>query len=84
MHTMSQVISHCTTGESKSVSKERKTQDLLQKHVIFISHKISSHIHSQNLTWQECQAKKEVPHLGALLSTTKIYSSKSKGMKPYG
>ena len=67
MHTMSQVIFHSTTGESKSVSKGRRTQDLLQKHAIFTSHKLSPHTHSQDLTLQECQAKEEAPHLGATL-----------------
>ena len=55
-------------GESKSASKGRRAQDLLQKHAIFTSQKLSSHTHSQGLTWQECQAKEEAPHLGATLS----------------
>ena len=76
MHTMSQAISHSTTGESKSVRKGRRTQDLLQKHAIFISHKLSPHTHSQDLTSQECQAKEDAPHLGAFLSTYEIHSSK--------
>ena len=52
MHTMSQVISHSTTRESKSVRKGRRTQDLLQNHAIFTSHKLFPHTHSQDLTWQ--------------------------------
>ena len=82
MHTMSQAISHSTTGESKSVSKGRRTQDLLQKHAIFTSHKLSPYTHSQDLTWQKCQAKEVAPHLGASLSTFKIHPSKFKWMKP--
>ena len=56
---MSQVISHSTMEESKSISKGRKTQDLLQNYPIFTSHKLFPHTHSQGLTWQECQAKGE-------------------------
>ena len=78
MHTMSQTISHSTTGESKSVKKGRRTQDLLQPHAIFTSHKLSSHTHSQDLTSHECHAKEEAPHLGAFLSTPKIHSSEPK------
>ena len=78
MHIISQVISHFTTGESKSVSRGKITQDLSQKHAIFTSHKLSSHTHLQGLTWQECQANEEAPHLGASLSTSKIHPSKSK------
>ena len=84
MYRMSQAISHSTTGESKSVSRGRRTQDLLQKHAIFTSHKLSSHIHSQDLTWQECQAKEEAPHIGAFISTTKVHPSQSRWMKPNG
>ena len=80
---MSQVFSHSTTRESKSVSKGRRTQNLLQKHAIFSSHKLSLYTHLQGLTWQECQAKEEAPHLGASLSTSKIHSSKSNWMKPH-
>ena len=29
------------------------------------------------LTWQECKAKEEAPHLETSLSTTKVFSSKS-------
>ena len=83
MHTISQAISHSTMGESKSVRKGKRTQDLLQKHAIFTSHKLSPHTNSQDLTWQECQAKEEAPHLGDSLSTTKVFSSKSKWTKPY-
>ena len=72
MHTMSQAISHSTTGESKSVSRGRITQDLLQNHAIFTSHKLSPHTHSQDLIWQECQAKEEAPYLGAFLSTSRF------------
>ena len=78
MHTMTQVISHFTTEKSKNVSRGRKTQDLLQKHTIFTSHKLSPHIHLQGLTWQKCQTKEKTPHLGASLFTSKIYSFKSK------
>ena len=48
------------------------------------SHKFTPHTHSQGLTWQECQAKKKAPHLGASLSTSKIHPSKHKWMKPNG
>jgi hypothetical protein len=77
MHTISQAISHSTTGESKSARKGRRTQDLLQNHAISTSHKFSPHTTSQDLTWQECQAKKEAPHLGASPFTTKVFSSTS-------
>jgi hypothetical protein len=56
----------------------------LQNHAILTSHKLSPHTNSQDLTWQECQAKKEAPHLWASHSTTKVFSSTSKWMKPYG
>ena len=46
--------------------------------------KHSPHINSQDFTWQKCQAKEEAPHLGASLSTTKVFLSKSKWLKPYG
>jgi hypothetical protein len=75
---MNQAISHSTTGESKSIRKGRRIQDLLQKHAIFTSHKFSPHTHLQNLIWQECQAKEDAPHLGASLSKSKIHPSKSK------
>ena len=84
MHIISQAIFHSTTGESKNVRKERSTQDLLQKHAIFTSHKLSPHTNSQDLTWQECQAKQEAPHLGASLSTSKVHPSKPKWMEPNG
>jgi hypothetical protein len=84
MHTISQAISPSTTGESNSARKKRKTQDLLQNHAILTSHKLSPHINSQNLTWQECQAKEEAPHLVASLSISKVFSSTPKWMKPYG
>ena len=45
-HNESSFVSYSTLGESKSVSKGRSTQDLLQKHAIFTSYKLSSHIHS--------------------------------------
>ena len=67
MHTMSQVFFHSITRESKNVSKGRRTQELLQKHAIFISHKLSPYTHSQDLTRKECQVKEEAPHLGASL-----------------
>jgi hypothetical protein len=84
MHTISQAISHTSTGESKSARKVRRTQDVLQNHVILTSHKLYPHINSQleDLTWQECQATEEAPHLGASHSTTKVFSSTSKWMKP--
>ena len=72
---MSQIISHFIMGESKSVSKGRRTQDLLQKHVIFTSHHLSSHTHSQALTWQERQAKEEALHLGASLQLLRFIHS---------
>jgi hypothetical protein len=56
----------------------------LQNHAILTSHKLSPHTNSQDLTWQECQAKEEDSHLRASLSTTKVFSSTSKWMKPYG
>ena len=78
MHTMSQIIPHSVTGESKSVRKGKRTQDVLQKHAIFTSHKLSSHTHLQDLIWQECQAKEEAPPLGGFFSTSKFHPSKSK------
>lgn len=56
----------------------KKTQDLLQKRAILTSHKLYPYSNSEDLTWQECQAKEEVPHLEASLSTTKVFSSKPK------
>ena len=79
---MNQVISHSTTGESKSVSKGRRTQDLLQKHAIFTSHKLSPHTHSQDLTWQECQAKEEAPHLEASLQPQGFIHPNLNGRNP--
>ena len=84
MHTISQAISHSITGESKSARDGKRTQVLLQTHAIHTSHKLSPHTHLQDLTWQECQAKAEVPYLGASLSISKIHPSKSKWMKPKG
>ena len=55
-------------GESNSINKGRRIQDLSQKHAILTSHKFCPYTHSQGLTWQECQAKEEAPHLGASLS----------------
>ena len=81
---MSQAIFHSTMGESKSISRGRKNQDLLQNHVITTSHKFSPHTHSQDLTWQECQANEEAPHLGASLPKTKVHPSKPTWMKPNG
>ena len=43
MHTMNQVISHSSMQESKSLSRGRRTQDLLQKYAIFTSHKLFPH-----------------------------------------
>jgi hypothetical protein len=71
-------------GRIQKCKKRRKTQDLLQKHAILTSHKLSPHTNSQDLTWQECQAKEEAPYLKSPLSTTKVFSSTSKWMKPYG
>ena len=82
MHTITQTISHSTTGESKSARKGRRIQDLLQKHAIYTSHKFSPHTHSQDLTWQECQAKEEAPHLRASLPRLNVHPSNSKWMKP--
>ena len=84
MHTMNQINSHSTVGESNSVRKGRRTQDIPQKHAIFTSHKFFPYTDSHYLIWQECQAKDEVPHLGASLSTSKVRPSKSKWMKPNG
>ena len=84
MHTMNQAIPDSKTEESKSVRKEKRTQDLLQKHAIFTSHKLSPYTSSQDLTWQECQAKEEVLYVGASLSTSKIHPSKFKWMKSNG
>ena len=69
-------------AHTKSIKKGRRIQDLLQKHAIYTSHKLSPQTHSQDLTWQECQAKEEAPHLGASLSKTKVHPSKSEWMKP--
>ena len=69
-------------GQTKSAREGRKTQDLLQKHPIYTSHKLSPHIHLQDLTWQEYQAKEEAPHLGASLPKTKVHPSNFKWMKP--
>ena len=84
MHTISQAISHSTMGESKRAREGRRSQDLLQKHAIYTSYKLSPHTHSQDLTWQECQAKEEALHLGASLPKTKVQPSKSKWMKSNG
>ena len=81
MHTMSQVISHLTTGESNSVSKGRKTQnfnaticDLHLTQALF-----NLHTHSQGSTWQECQAKEEAPYLGASLQLLRFIHSTLNG-----
>ena len=64
-------------GESKSGNRGRSAQDLLQKHAIF-----TSHTHSQGLTWQECQAKEEAPHLGAPLQLLGFIHSNLNGCNP--
>ena len=68
---MCQTISYSTTGESKNAREGRKIK-IYCKQMQSTSHTSSLHTHSQDLTWQECQAKEEAPHLGAFLSTSKI------------
>ena len=53
-------------------------------HTIYTPHKLSPHTHTQDLTWQECQAKEEVPYLGASLPKSNVHPSTSKWMKPNG
>jgi hypothetical protein len=82
MHTISQIVCHSITGISKSVRKGGNNSRFIAKTCnLHLTQAFFTH-YSQDLTWQDCQAKEEASHLGASVSTCKVHPSKSKWMKP--
>ena len=84
MHTMSQVISHLTTGESNSVSKGRKTQNF---NATTCDLHLTQALFTHSLTRLDLA---RMPSQGggslfrSISPTLKVHSFNSKWMKPSG
>ena len=84
MHTMSQVISHFTTGESKSMSKGRRTQYFIAKTAcnLHLTQGLSTHSLTR-LDFARMPYQGGGSSLRSISPTSRVHPSKSKWMKPH-